>query len=161
MRPVTLVPMFAPMTAKTAVSIGIWPAATIVMISEVVKEELWTIEVTSTAPNRANSGFCPCAMIVSSQSDCLPIPFSPDPITLIAHRKRYSATIAKNALKSGKDRLGGDRDGVGVMGSSRGAGVAGTRRVDRRHWGGKGTGIRGSSASPMCRASIRSAVWIS
>ena len=61
--------MLAPITANTAVSIGIWPAATSVMISDVVNEELCTIEVTRTAPNIAKSGLFPCAMIISSQSD--------------------------------------------------------------------------------------------
>ena len=88
MSPVTLVPMLAPITANTAVSIGIWPAATRVMISDVVNEELWTIEVTSTAPNNAKSGLWPWAMIISSQSDWLPTPLRPDPITLMAHRNR-------------------------------------------------------------------------
>ena len=60
--PVTLVPMLAPITANTAVSIGICPAATSVMISDVVNAELWTMEVPSSAPHSVKSGWCPCAI---------------------------------------------------------------------------------------------------
>ena len=59
MRLVMLVPMLAPMTANTAVPALNSPAATSVMISEVVKEELCTTEVTNTEAINATSGLSP------------------------------------------------------------------------------------------------------
>ncbi len=88
---VTLVPMFAPITAKTPASKLSCPAKTRVMIRLVVKLELWAMTVASTPAVRAMKGFEAWAKVDSMKSfaeSMLASPLNPCDMKRMAHRKR-------------------------------------------------------------------------